>query len=484
MNPSDLNNRLKKLVSKFPCLDLTPNTFLQLVKPTSELLEPYSGYFQKNDPIILTARLLFFPRIILNILKSLSISILRFSELKSWNSHQVRKRTSLFITHFTNAQKPNAVDAFFGELLERNCDNVLYLNSTRLKHKDLLSFYAEESRNNINFMTKSLNPGVVIFLHLEFLVISLKLFLYSFLNSFDSRDKWLLLEAGVRQHSRPTMANKFFEFRINELIKKVQPNVIYFTFEGHSHEAVLIKLVHAEFKDIVLAPYQHAPIDPEQYGLIRNIQLLESWDKIFTSGAVTKDYFQSFRSDLQITAIGSSKYRELTSSAQLSNKVKVIGASEGTVQSLEEFLILFSSLASFQERFDFQLRVHPAITNRELKNVLRRVGNNEVVISQNSLQEDLSTSTYCIYRSSAVAIEGLAFGVTPLYFNQSGDQGLNPLYFANLHLPVFRSVTELIGFFEDISPVNDSKQGIERSRLQQISGAYFSRIVDGLPKDF
>ncbi|ASY11452.1 hypothetical protein A1s21155_00235 [Candidatus Planktophila dulcis] len=481
MTPSELEKRLKNLVSKFPNLDITPNTFLQYVKPTEELLEPYSGYFQENEPKILSARLLFFPRIIVNVFKSILISIVRLNEIRSWNAHQVQPKTSLFITHFTNAQQASGYDSFFGELLDRNSDNIFYLNSTRIKHHQLLTFYDVEARKNLSFMTKSLNPGTVILVHLSFFMTSLKLFNYSFDSSLDARDKWLIIEAGVRQHSRPTMANKFFEIRVSELIKRIHPRVIHFTFEGHSHEAVLINLIHREFGDIALAPYQHAPIVPEQFGLMRNIHRLGESDSIFTSGDITQNYFQSFRSDIPITAIGSSKYKDPSSTSHLGDKVKVIGASEGTIQSLEVFIRLFSSLAANQQSFDFLLRVHPAITDRELKTALRNAGGSKSLISHNSLLDDLSTSTYCIYRSSAVAIEGLAYGVTPLYFDQSRSQGLNPLYFANLHLPAFGSAEELVDFFRDVSTLNSTNQGIDPGQLQQISEGYFSKLVGKFP---
>jgi len=482
MTPSELEIRLKNLVSKFPGLDLAPNTFLQIVKPTDELLEPYSKYFLAGGPNILTSRLLFLPRIILNILKSILISLARVSEIKSWNAHQVHPKESLYISHFTHAQRSEADDVFFGELLDRTSSNVFYLNSTRINHQGLVMFYPKETRNNLFFMTKSLNVATVIFTHMKFFTISLKLFRHSFNNSLSKSDKWLLIEAGVRQHSRPTMANKFFENRISDVIQKTRPKIIHFTFEGHAHEAVLINLILRNFREITLAPYQHAPIVPEQFGLMRNINRLGTKDRIFTSGNITRDYFKSFRSDIPITAIGSSKYKESALTSNLGTHVKVLGASEGTIQSLEAFIKLFSSLTHYHQNIEFKLRVHPAISEREMGLALKNAEGAKEVISRNSLVEDLSTSTYCVYRSSAVAIEGLAYGVTPLFFDQSRSQGLNPLYFANLHLPAFGSSDELIDFFADVANLDVIHQGVDRAQLKQISEGYFSKVAGSFLK--
>ena len=80
-----------------------------------------------------------------------------------------------------------------------------------------------------------------------------------------------------------------------------------------------------------------------------------------------------------------------------------------------------------------------------------------------------------------MAIEGLAYGVTPLYFDQSRSQGLNPLYFANLHLPAFGSAEELVDFFRDVSTLNSTNQGVDPGQLQQISEGYFSKLVGKFP---
>jgi hypothetical protein len=138
------------------------------------------------------------------------------------------------------------------------------------------------------------------------------------------------------------------------------------------------------------------------------------------------------------------------------------------------------SLKNQHPTIEFKLRVHPAINDGELRKSLKRLGAEETLISNKTLLQDLSSTTYCIYRSSAVAIEGLALGVTPLYFDQSRSQGLNPLFFANLHLPVFGTAGELASFFDDISQLNPVDHGVNRIELQRISNRYFSQIPTGV----
>jgi hypothetical protein len=479
MTPSELEQRLNYLKSIFPQADLTPNTFLQLVKPTDELLLPYQQVLIASKIRINMARMSLFSRIMINVFKSVGVSLIRTGELRSWRQHRVEPKGTLIVSHFTHAQQPGSVDAFFGDLLNRKAHNVFYLNSTRIEHDKLLDFYPKDERKNLIFMTKSLPLSRVMSLHIRYFVLSLILFKHSFHRTHDLINRWLLIETAVQQHSRATLANKFFEIRLTEMLKSIRPAQVSLTFEGHAHEAVLIELIHKSFPEIKIVPYQHAPVVPEQFGILRNLRILNANDKVLTSGEITKEYFSAFRTDISILAAGSSKFKEPAENVYVNDRIKVIGASEGTIQSLEVFIKLFNNLAAELPSLDFSLRVHPAISERELGESLKRLHSDSTLISQNSLVQDLATSTYCIYRSSAVAIEGLAFGVTPLYFDQSRSQGLNPLYFANLHLPVFGAADELAEFFKSLSRLDSSAHGIDRVELQRISNQYFSKISSG-----
>jgi hypothetical protein len=480
MTPNELEQRLRNLRSMFPGVDLTPNTFLQLVKPTEELLLPYQRLFQDAGLKLPLARASFLPRILLNVFKSVGVTLIRSGELRSWRKHQINPKGTLVISHFTHAQQCAKEDAFFGDLLSRNSHNVFYLNSTRVKHQKLVEFYPKNESENLVFMTKSLPLLRVLSLHLKYLFSSLILFRHSFYRTNDVIDRWLLVEAAVHQHSRATLANKFFEIRLMEIIETTRPSRVSLTFEGHAHEAVVIQLIHRSFPWIELVPYQHAPVVPEQFGILRNLKLLNAKDKILTSGEITREYFSAFRKDIEIVNAGSSKFKAPLDSFYVGEIIKVIGASEGTIQSLEVFINLFMSLKNQHPTIEFKLRVHPAINDGELRKSLKRLGAEETLISNKTLLQDLSSTTYCIYRSSAVAIEGLALGVTPLYFDQSRSQGLNPLFFANLHLPVFGTAGELASFFDDISQLNPVDHGVNRIELQRISNRYFSQIPTGV----
>ena len=481
MNPTELGFRLRNLVEGNPHLDLTANTFLQLVKPTEELLLPYLKVLEGNKRRIIILLVLFFPRILINVFKSIAICFARYRENESWNSQRVFSRRWLFISHFTHAQRPHLPDVHYGKLLNRSESNVFYLNSTRIHHRALSTIFPQEERGNLVFMTKSLKMKKVLGIHASSFLISLKLLRLSFHRSYDYVDRWLLIAAGIHQHSRSTMANKFFENRISALIDQIKPSRVYLTFEGHAHEAVLIELIKRKFSHIEITPYQHAPVVPDQIGLLRNLSLLRVTDRVFTSGEITKDYFESFRNDILVTEVGSAKFKKIDG-LPVRKRIKVIGASEGNVLSLISFLNLFALLRKEFPAIDFSIRVHPSVPNSVVDLSLKSSMTDNSLISKLSLEDDLLGASYCIYQSSAVAIEGLIYGVTPLYFNQSGSQGLNPLYLASLHLPVFVNTGDFIDFFNGVLNLKLTNQGIGVDELNMISNRYFSEIGGGFPR--
>ena len=52
----------------------------------------------------------------------------------------------------------------------------------------------------------------------------------------------------------------------------------------------------------------------------------------------------------------------------------------------------------------------------------------DVSISTTTLDQDLKESDICLYRSSAVGIQAMQFGVVPIYFARTSPKLLDPIY--------------------------------------------------------
>jgi hypothetical protein len=210
---------------------------------------------------------------------------------------------------------------------------------------------------------------------------------------------------------------------------------------------------------------------------MRNLLKLKTNDVVLTSGEITKDFFASLGLSATVRLLGSPKWQPLSQASKESYPTTVLGAAEGTVESLQNFSQLFQDLANTDLDLKLILRVHPALSAKETSGILSKLNFGErLVLSNQSLEQDLKESHFCIYRSSAVGIEGLRHGVFPLYFNPKGDQGLNPLHFAKLEMPVFRDLSDFKDLFSSIRYVHSKVAWNQNKVLLNIGASYYSKL--------
>ena len=204
---------------------------------------------------------------------------------------------------------------------------------------------------------------------------------------------------------------------------------------------------------------------------------INSSDIVLSSGEITKEYFESLNLRASVKLLGSPKWQPVALEQKVNSPLTILGAAEGTPESLENFASLFMKLNDMNLNLKLILRVHPALSIKESSKILSRVSfGNQLILSNRPLKEDLKASNFCIYRSSAVAIEGLGYGVYPLYFNPTGDQGLNPLYFAKFEIPVFRNVSELQELFKNLLSSRLTSFVEHHEELLKISAAYYGKL--------
>jgi hypothetical protein len=120
--------------------------------------------------------------------------------------------------------------------------------------------------------------------------------------------------------------------------------------------------------------------------------------------------------------------------------------------------------------------VHPATRkNAKLRRHLRKRLPTNAIFSQKSLVQDLEESLCCVYRSSASAIEALAFGVNPVHFQSSNEFDLDPIFNAHLEHPRAHDYSHLERIIEGLAdscvPSFSSKR-----RMQKYFKDYYSPL--------
>jgi hypothetical protein len=478
LDPRLIDFHLTKVQRKIGEDSTLANTYFRLVKPIEENLKVYSN-LNKQGIGSFTLKLFAAPfKIFLEISKSLGIAALKFRESAGFKVPQGFQNQRVFVSHYTHAQVSFQPDVFFDQLPRKN-DLIFYHNNTLLNRTKILkNLDKSEFRQNVAVTTKSLGIRQTFLLQISNLLVSFRLLAAALrLGRFTNLEREILINASIAQVSRKTLANQINLKRLDSVLNLNNPSSLIITLEGHSYESSYIDLVHNSYPNIQLMAFQHAPIVPDQFGLIRNLLKLNSNDVILASGEITKSYFSSLGLKASIRLLGSPKWRPLAPNQKVRFPITLLGAAEGTIESLESFTQLFEDLSSLGIELKLILRVHPSLSAKESTRILSRYNlEGNFTVSSQKLEQDLIESHFCVYRSSAVAIEGLRYGVIPLYFNPNGDQGLNPLYFAGLELPVFRNLQDFRELFQNLGEMNLGAARNQHEELLKVGAAYYNKL--------
>jgi hypothetical protein len=475
LDPRGLDEFLSRIKTEFTDSDLIANPFLSLVKPTEENLKKY--YVSKSE-----SRFWFgmntigvIPRILLNILYSVAISMVKIRENHNWNVDRIKKSRNLYISHFTYAQSPQADDLFFGKNSQNPNDLVFYLNSTRENANSIQKSYSDLGKLNVIVNTKSLGLFQTIKLHGRQFHISLKLLLLAQSNSpYTFFQRRLLLKLSISQHSRQTMANLFTKARLIEVISNCDPENIILTIEGHAHEAMVTKLRDTNFPEVRLVGFQHAPIVPGQFSFYRLLKMFKSSDILLTTGSITKELIYKVLPSLQTRVLGSPKSIQITPQFKSLTTMNVLGAVEGTYESLQSFIIIFNKLSRLLPDFQFMLRLHPALSKDVAQELLKSLNKSvNLNVSTDTLINDLNNSHVTIFRSSAVALEGLAFASFPVHFDTEMDGLLNPLSQINYPKMEFSDPEKLAEFLKGWPLMRNNTPEFRLESSQVVRDYYF-----------
>lgn len=475
-------NHLDQLLSdvrlQFKSQYIQSNPFFYMVKPIDENLARYNVKYPNSSLFLLIAYLLFLPQALSLIIKSLAHSILQLKETNFFEKQRFSSSHNLMVSHFTHSQKFSESDVIFGFNSLEADTTVFYLNHTRLPLEHIYSKFQEFGKENVVLNSKSLKPLTIAFIQFQQIKPSLALLKYA-INLNKQKDivlKRILIKAAISQYSRAHIANLVLLRRLEYIMKRIQPKNIILTLEGHAFENSIIKLRNCSFANTRILGFQHAPVVPSQRDFYRNISLLDASDLVMTTGKRIHKVILDKSPRAKVRIIGSPKAKPSNTTLKSRKRIRILGAPEGTVQSLTSFADLFGELALSLPEFDFKLRFHPSLSKREINRTQSHLKSaNLFEISQSTLEEDLTDSHFTIFRSSAVGIEGLNFGSIPIHFDSGGTGALNPLYDTQFDQLTFTSKTQLIAFFLN----SDYKQYLSeeyRAKAYELYGDYFEPL--------
>ena len=432
----------------------TPITYcisiLQFIKPHTEYFVKYKYFIKKNFYIIF---LFFFNFFIEKIIRIIMWAIRKFEDFYlclfyiNTNNLDKKKTDIIFITSLVNAntlssRKNVNNDFIFGNIISdlRNKYNVkiFYINNTIFNSRKVFG----ELRHNKNiFILKkilSFSEEILIFF-LQFREFK-NLILNFFLKKIDLYKFFLIVN---NLFSYETRNNIRLKIQLEKLIKVYSPKITVVSFEGHCWEKIVFNICKST-KDVNIktVAYQHGGVINNQFSINRRYKKNYNPDYILTSGSINLNFFSNFFSKnknklFEIGSNRSSYFSEKDILKKFHNNVNRIKnclvIPEGTN---DETRILFDfsyTLAESYPEIKFILRAHPQIS---IKKFIKRffIFNRykflkNIIISENSFQNDLKRSQILLYRGSTGVVTSVLNGLIPLYYKQPDeDINIDPIF--------------------------------------------------------
>lgn len=401
------------------------NSFLHVIREHPNFLKNYKRVFEKINYFFI------FYSFVLNTLKFIKNILISYFLGNRNNFNFYNKDLNCFdvliISHLLNkSQLKSNKDFYFGELPNKLRSLTFLINHSKEK-LDRKNF-SKPFNNKIidsNFL------GIFNEIRIFFSMVSEKIFLINQVNSKNTQLQNNILKLAAISSISP---NSLFAIRlgkqVEQLVEKFMPKFILITYEGFAWERIVFSSARKINPKILCIGYQHAAIFKYQHAIKRDLGAMFNPDYIFTPGKVSKYLLEKVRlvPNKNIVTIGSLRNLELVKRNHKKNICLV--APEGFIEECEIIFKFSFECASLNPNINFIWRMHPLISFDFIKKKLPKFNflPKNILISKNSLAEDLVSAKALLYRGSTVAITAGANGVIPIYIKQKNEMSIDPIF--------------------------------------------------------
>jgi len=339
----------------------------------------------------------------------------------------------LFVSHFLNTSILGKDDFYYGKLPEelKGKNTILYINHQKKWYTNLKPYWPLSITNRV-LLSKNTN------LINEFFLISKILFNFFryLINIFFSKsilDLKINIFLMSTYFSNSTLFNLRMYYQFLYYFRKVKVRSVIFTFEGHAWERLLVLAARKSGVKKIIA-YQHANISKFQNSIF-------TFHGIFKIDKILSSNFHGFKKLSEIY-----KSIELIGSLRVNRETKLNNFEVFNKKSyhsclivpdgiLSECFLMFNfslEAARLNKNIKFIWRLHPLITFEMLKNKINFEDlPSNIILSNNSIEKDISISSWVVYRASTAVLNAALSGLRPIYLPDKDNLQIDPLYFLN-----------------------------------------------------
>lgn len=404
--------------------------WMHVIRNHPIIIARYERIYKKNYPKYYTY-FKYFIKIIITIFKS----FLNIKNLHVIGKKEELKIDYLFISHFINKNQLNQnFDLYFNDIpnrLENNGRRVAIASILGLKNIKYSKLKNNKNKIPNYYFTKTLSP--VFELKIIFNLIKESIRLKKISKSFNDIKNIIFDMASIEAISPATHQNLRLSYQIKFLVKLLKPKFIVCTYEGHAYERIIFSAAKKISSKIKCISYQHTGVF-EMSNAIK-IKLSEKYNPnyILTSGNYGKDDLIKCNNlnGIDILKFGSKRGAIKFNSSFKNDKSNYCLVIPEVF--ISECNVLFNFSISYVKQFSdvkFIFRLHPGISfenlvkkNKNLKNI-----SDNIILSDDTLENDITKSKWVLYRGSSAVFKAISGGLRPIYYDDKKSMSIDPLF--------------------------------------------------------
>lgn len=206
---------------------------------------------------------------------------------------------------------------------------------------------------------------------------------------------------------------------IGKAIKRLSPQVVIHTYEGHGWERLVQTDCHHMKRPPIVIGYQHAVLFPGLKSINYRHGHGADPDQIFSAGRITYSQLVSESEFDKIAILGSPKTFKSLQMAKFEANGNCLIAPEGTISEvllMAKFAIDAAHLFPSQK---FVLRLHPVLKRTQVIKKIQKLNPlpNNFAVSKADIYSDFNAASWVCYRGSTVAMQGILHGLRPIYLD-------------------------------------------------------------------
>lgn len=446
--------------------------FLHVIREHPIFLKQYEELFNirkkntSNLNIVLKTKSLF--------IYSSDLLVKTFSKNKYWNtSHPINDNYDyIIISHFLNISHAGKIkDFYFDELpafLHKKGVRVLVvlINHTTFSSRFIAKKWDLKNETPRVILTKNLGLVNELKCFVKFIRESKRLKKRS--KEEKDKIKKQIFQIASRQFV-PTINNLKLSKQFYKLFEKTNTKRVITTHEGHAWERLLFANSRKVNPNTICIGYQHALIFKEQYAIKRNLQKIYNPNLILASGIIGKNNLESSNNlkGVDFYLFGSNRFFEVKKEFVESVPNKTILVIPEAIYS--ECVLLFEysiKCATLMPETTFIWRLHPLMNFEQIKfsNIDFQNLPINIVLSNSSIELDISKSQFVLYRGSTAVVTSALHGLRPIYLNVDGEMTIDPLFSINYYKFNVNTPNQLLSLLNKESQLI-GQESIEKSKF-------------------